>query len=104
MTTWSPREGPPEFQEQMEPARRLLQRLGAKRVVAAVVAGVALLWLSSGLYIVNPGERGVVLLFGRIVGQTEPGLRYRLPAPIESHTVVDVARVRRGGGGGVRAP
>src|SRR3990167_5640103 len=99
MTTWSPREGLPDFLEQLEPARQVLQRLGPKRVVAGVVAVIAGLWLASGLYIVNPGERGVVLLFGRIVGQTEPGLRYRLPAPIESHTVVDDARVRRGGGG-----
>ena len=90
MTTWSPREGLPDFLEQLEPARQVLQRLGPKRVVAGVVAVIAGLWLASGLYIVNPGERGVVLLFGRIVGQTEPGLRYRLPAPIESHTVVDV--------------
>src|SRR3972149_7738343 len=103
MTTWSPRDGLPDFLEQLEPARRVLERLGPKRVVAGVVAVIAGLWLASGLYIVNPGQRGVVLLFGRIVGQTEPGLRYRLPGPIESHTVVDVARVRRGGGAG-RAP
>ena len=95
MTTWSPSEGLPDFQEQLEPARRMLHRLGRRRVAVAVAAAVVLMWLASGLYIVNPGERGVVLLFGRLVGQTEPGLRYRLPAPIESHTVVDVARVRR---------
>jgi membrane protease subunit HflK len=73
----------------------MLHRLGRRRVAIAVAAAVVLIWLGSGLYIVNPGERGVVLLFGRLVGQTEPGLRYRLPVPIESHTVVDVARVRR---------
>jgi membrane protease subunit HflK len=95
MTTWFPREGLPDFQEQLGPAWQVLQRLGPKRVVAGVVTVIAGLWLASGLYIVNPGERGVVLLFGRLVGQTEPGLRYRLPAPIESHTVVNVAGVRR---------
>jgi membrane protease subunit HflK len=54
-----------------------------------------LLWLASGLYVVGPGERGVVLLFGRAVEQTEPGLRYRLPWPIQSHATVDIAQVRR---------
>jgi SPFH domain/Band 7 family protein len=56
---------------------------------------VLLLWLVSGVYIVGPGERGVVLLFGRVVDQTEPGLRYRFPHPIQSHETVDIAQVRR---------
>jgi membrane protease subunit HflK len=54
-----------------------------------------ILWLGSGFYIVGPGERGVVLLFGKAIDQTEPGLRYRLPWPIESHELVDIAQVRR---------
>jgi len=54
-----------------------------------------ILWLGSGFYIVGPGERGVVLLFGKAVDQTEPGLRYRLPWPIQSHELVDIAQVRR---------
>lgn len=54
-----------------------------------------LLWLGSGLYIVGPGERGVVLLFGKAVDQTEPGLRYRFPWPIQSHELVDISQVRR---------
>jgi membrane protease subunit HflK len=61
-----------------------------------VAAGIVpLLWLASGFYVVRPAERGVVLLFGRVAGETEPGLRYRLPWPIQSHHVVDVAQVRR---------
>jgi membrane protease subunit HflK len=85
----------PDFYEQLEPLRRAVQRLGSRRLLVAVVGGAVLLWLVSGLYVVGPGERGVVLLFGRAVGQTESGLRYRLPAPIQSHRVVDVATVRR---------
>jgi membrane protease subunit HflK len=37
----------------------------------------------------------VVLLFGKAGEQTEPGLRYHLPWPIQSHELVDVAQVRR---------
>jgi membrane protease subunit HflK len=85
----------PDFNEQLEPLRRVVQRWGHRRLLAVVVAVLAVLWLASGLYIVGPGERGVVLLFGRVVGQTESGLRYRLPAPIQSHRVVDIATVRR---------
>jgi membrane protease subunit HflK len=57
---------------------------------------ILLLWLGSGLYVVGPGERGVVLLFREATAeQTEPGLRYRLPWPVQSHEIVDIAQVRR---------
>lgn len=95
MSTWPPREGLPDLLQQLEPLRRFIQRWGMRRLVTAVLAGAALLWLASGLYVVGPGERGVVLLFGHAVAETEPGLRYRLPAPIQGHRVVDVATVRR---------
>ena len=81
--------------EQFEPLRRAVQRWGQQRLLLIGAAVVALLWLASGFYIVGPGERGVVLWFGRAVDQTGPGLRYRLPAPMQSHHIVDVATVRR---------
>ncbi len=71
--------------------RRLLR--GAALWVGLAV--LVLLWLGTGFYVVGPGERGVVLFFGRVVEQTEPGLHYRLPWPIQSHQLVDVAQVRR---------
>jgi membrane protease subunit HflK len=43
---------------------------------------------------IGPGERGLVLTFGRLTGQKESGLHYRLPAPFQSNFVVDTARVR----------
>lgn len=64
------------------------------RLAKILVAVVLVIWLLSGLYMVGPGERGVVLTFGRFSGLSESGLHYRLPAPFQSHTVVDVARVR----------
>ncbi|WP_334157333.1 FtsH protease activity modulator HflK [Oryzomicrobium sp.] len=60
-----------------------------------VVAGLVLLaWLASGFYIVDASQRGVVLQFGRFKETTEPGLRWRLPYPIESHEVVNLTGVR----------
>ena len=52
-------------------------------------------WLASGIYIVGPGEMGVIRQFGKEVDQTSPGLRYRFPWPIQTHDVVHLARVRR---------
>jgi membrane protease subunit HflK len=85
----------PDLEAHLRPLRRIVDRWGPRRLVIAALALVALLWLVSGFYIVGPGERGVELLFGRVSGQTEPGLRYRLPAPIQQHRVVDIASVRR---------
>jgi len=96
MATWRhPDEGFPDWQQQLEPLRRLLGRFGRGRVAWLTLGVVLLLWLASGVYSVRPAERAVVLLFGRVVAETEPGLRYRLPWPIQSHSVVDVAQVRR---------
>ncbi|MBI1734151.1 MAG: FtsH protease activity modulator HflK [Candidatus Rokubacteria bacterium] len=95
MSSWPPREGVPDLQQHFEPFRRILERWGARRLLLGVVVAAAVLWVVAGFYVVGPGERGVVLLFGRVIEQTEPGLRYRFPTPIQQHRVVDVATVRR---------
>jgi membrane protease subunit HflK len=51
-------------------------------------------WLASGFYIVNEGQRGVVLRFGKYLETTMPGPRWHLPYPIETAEVVNVAGVR----------
>lgn len=59
-----------------------------------LVALIILIWLGSGFYIVNAGERGVVLRFGKYVETTMPGPRWHLPYPFESAEVVNVEQVR----------
>ncbi|SCX84701.1 FtsH protease activity modulator HflK [Thiohalorhabdus denitrificans] len=62
----------------------------------AIVVGIALLlWLASGIYVVNPAEQGVVKRFGKHTITTEPGLHYHLPWPIESVHTPKVTQVRR---------
>src|ERR671923_185554 len=63
---------------------------GAGLLIALVVA----VWLASGVYIVVEGQRGIVLTFGRFSQETQPGLRWRLPWPIQSHEIVNLAQVR----------
>ncbi len=41
-----------------------------------------------------PSQRGVVLQFGRYKETTEPGLRWRLPWPIQSNEIVNLTGVR----------
>jgi len=63
---------------------------GAGIVVAIIVA----VWLASGIYIVVEGQRGVVLTFGQYSSQTSSGLNWRLPWPMQSHEIVNLAQVR----------
>ena len=61
----------------------------------SLLAGViALAWASSGFYIVDASQRGIVLQFGSFKEVTEPGLRWRLPYPIQSHELVNLTGVR----------
>ncbi len=62
--------------------------------VGLLVGLVALIWLASGFYIVDASQRSVVLQFGRYLETTEPGLRWRLPFPFQSHELVDLSGVR----------
>jgi membrane protease subunit HflK len=59
-----------------------------------LVALIILVWLASGFFIVVEGQRGIVLTFGRFSQETSPGLRWRLPWPIQSHEIVNLAQVR----------
>jgi len=71
------------------PSGRMLG--GGAGLLVLLLAGV---WLASGFYIVIEGQRGVVLTFGRYSQETSPGLRWRLPWPVQSHEIVNLSQVR----------
>lgn len=78
-----------------------------KRIAAMILAGLAVLWIISGIYRVNPDELGVVLRFGEYQRTEGPGLNYHLPYPVESvmiPSVTTVNKVEIGGGGAVENP
>jgi membrane protease subunit HflK len=54
------------------------------RIAVITLVAVAALYAASGTYVVDPGERGVVTRFGRLVaGDVAPGVRYHAPWPFE---------------------
>jgi membrane protease subunit HflK len=59
-----------------------------------VIGLVLVVWLASGIYIVDASQRGLVLRFGKYVETTQPGLQWRLPYPFASHEIVNVSEVR----------
>ena len=66
-----------------------------RRSMMLLLLGVAVLWLASGFYRVNPQQQGVVLRFGEWVATTPPGLHYHLPIPIERVLKPEVTRDNR---------
>ena len=67
---------------------------GGGNLIGVLIAVALVVWLASGFYIVDTGQRGVVLRFGKYIETTEPGPRWHLPWPIESREVVNVDQVR----------
>jgi modulator of FtsH protease HflK len=62
---------------------------------AGLIAGVAaLIWLGSGVFIVQEGQQAVVMTFGRYSHTTEAGFKWRLPYPFQSHETVPVTQLR----------
>ena len=60
--------------ERIEQFSQLLKHKLPK--ILPIVAGViVLLWLASGVYMVQPGHVGVVRTFGKETARTEPGLQ-----------------------------
>jgi modulator of FtsH protease HflK len=59
-----------------------------------LIALVLVVWILSGFYIVVEGQRGVVLTFGKFSQETGAGLRWRVPWPIQSVEIVNLAQVR----------
>jgi membrane protease subunit HflK len=62
--------------------------------VGMLIALVLVVWLASGFYIVDEKQRGAVFTFGKQTELTSPGLRWRLPFPIQTHEIVNLSQVR----------
>lgn len=90
---------PPDLDELL---RRLKSRLsggapgGLPSFSALAIAGaVVFIWLLSGIYIIEPAQRGVVLQFGRHVSTTGPGPHWHLPFPLQRVEKVNVDKVHQ---------
>ena len=66
----------------------------AKGSLKYFVILAVLLWLLSGIYIVDPAEKGVVLRFGAYQNTTDQGPHWRIPYPFESVYKVNVEQIR----------
>jgi membrane protease subunit HflK len=61
-----------------------------------LLVGLAVpLWLLSGIFIIAPDERGIVMRFGKVVREADPGPGYHLPWPIEEVLKPAVTQIRK---------
>jgi len=67
--------------------------IGGKGIVA-VLALLAIVWVISGFYIVQPAERAVVTQFGAHQETTGPGWHWHIPWPIQREERVDIEQIR----------
>ena len=65
------------------------------KTFAIVASVIAVIWLASGIYRVEPGQEGIELVFGKLWERTAPGLHYNYPSPIGQVITPEVERSRR---------
>lgn len=62
---------------------------------AGVIVLVAVVvWVFSGFFMIQEGQTGVVLQFGKYSYTTRPGINWRMPWPIQTHEVVNLSSIR----------
>jgi len=59
-------------------------------LILLAIGALVVVWLLSGIYIVDEGKRGVETRFGKKSDVTMPGPHWRLPWPIDMVEQVDV--------------
>jgi modulator of FtsH protease HflK len=80
---------PPDLDEVFKRGREWLKRMFPNQppgtTLAALIGGAAVvLWILTGVYVIQQQEQGVVLRFGKHVDLLQPGFHVRLPQPIET--------------------
>ena len=62
---------------------------------AGLIAGVVvLIWLGTGLFIVQEGQQAVITQFGKYHSSVGAGFNWRLPYPIQRHELIFVTQIR----------
>ncbi len=97
-------DGPPDLDEIWRKFNSRLNRmLGNKPdpvrsitpgTITIVLALLIAIWLGSGFYVVDTGQRGVVLRFGEYIETVQPGPGWHIPWPVESVELVNMQQMR----------
>ena len=64
-------------------------------IILIAIGALVVVWLFSGIYIVDEGKRGVETRFGAKTDMTMPGPHWRLPWPIDDVEQINVEGIRK---------
>lgn len=79
-----------------ERVKRSVTRTIANATLMLASIAVLAAWSYFGFYQLEPGQAAVILRFGEYVRtEGDPGLRWHLPPPIESHEIVNVESLNK---------
>ncbi|MBU3549321.1 FtsH protease activity modulator HflK [Polynucleobacter sp. P1-05-14] len=67
---------------------------GSKASILVAGALVFFVWICSGFFIIQEGQAGVILTFGKYDYTAKPGINWRMPWPIQSEETVNLSGVR----------
>ena len=67
---------------------------GSKASIPITAAAVFFIWICSGFFIIQEGQAGVILTFGKYDYTAKPGINWRMPWPIQSDETVNLSGVR----------
>lgn len=62
--------------------------------LGVIALGIFGIWVFSGIFIIQEGQSGVVLQFGKYKYTAGPGINWRIPFPVQTHEVVNVSNLR----------
>ena len=94
--SWEKGQQPPDIDELLSNLQDKFKiGLPKKGGVTLLIVIVIVIWLGTGIFIVDPEEQGIIKRFGVVTEVVGPGPHYHLPAPFETVQIEPVTAVRR---------
>ena len=93
---WEKGQQPPDIDELLSNLQDKFKiGLPKKGGISLLIVIVIVIWLGTGIFIVDPEEQGIIKRFGVVTEVVGPGPHYHFPSPIETVQIEPVTAVRR---------
>ena len=93
---WEKGSQPPDIDELLNNLQDKFKiGLPKKGLFSYIIILAIIIWLATGVFIIDPEEQGVIKRFGEVTEVVGPGPHYHFPSPIETVQIAPVTAVRR---------
>ena len=76
------------------PSFNFTNPFSSKASILLAAGGVFFVWICSGFFIIQEGQAGVILTFGKYDYTAKPGINWRMPWPSQAQEIVNLSGVR----------